>query len=78
MRVDIYGKETGCGFCEAAKIFCDMNGIKYTFHVVNATKLKVLENCTGREMRTVPQIFVDGEYVGGYRDFRKHAKLLLG
>ncbi|HLL20555.1 MAG TPA: glutaredoxin 3 [Kofleriaceae bacterium] len=59
-----------CGYCTAAQRFLDERGIKYE-HIDctgdQATR-KWLQEVTGRS--TVPQIFIDGQSIGGYDDMR--------
>ena len=60
----IYGKDD-CPFCEMAKEELSMRGIDLEFidlKEINKTAAEV----TGREVKTVPQIYYNGMYVGGY------------
>jgi len=60
----IYGKDD-CPFCEMAKEELSMRGIDFEFidlKEINKTAAEV----TGREVKTVPQIYYNGMYVGGY------------
>ena len=54
-----------CGFCNAAKRLLDKKGVAYLEIDVMAESGK-REEMTSRSggSRTVPQIFVDGEYLG--------------
>lgn len=71
MKIEIYGRD-GCPYCDHAKAACQNAGLPYTFHYVGreVTKDEVQTriNSTGatHEMKTVPQIFVDDKWVGGY------------
>lgn len=74
MKVEIYGKD-GCPYCVKAKEACENANIPYTYiNIVGpnsqATKADVQAriNALGHshEMRTVPQIFVDDKWIGGY------------
>tara|TARA_B100000530_G_scaffold336730_1_gene292418 strand:- start:3724 stop:3987 length:264 start_codon:yes stop_codon:yes gene_type:complete len=67
-EVEIY---TGvmCGFCTAAKRLLNEKGINYTEMDVTSQPGKrdeMIERTNGR--RTVPQIFIKGEYIGGCDD----------
>lgn len=62
----IYGKDD-CPFCEMAKEELSMRGIDFEFidlKQINKTAAEV----TGREVKTVPQIYYNGMYVGGYEE----------
>jgi ribonucleoside-diphosphate reductase alpha chain len=62
----VYGTNT-CPFCEMAKQELDMRGIPYEF--VNLKEIgKTAKEVTGRDVKTVPQIYLGGDYVGGYDD----------
>jgi glutaredoxin 3 len=67
MSVTIYTTST-CGYCVAAKNLLHRRGIAYEEVDVtgNAEKRAWLVQVTGR--RTVPQIFIRGEAIGGYDD----------
>jgi glutaredoxin 3 len=67
-RVLIYTKRR-CPFSEEALFFLDEKGIPY--HEVDITNdperlAEMIEAAGGEE--TTPQIFIDGEHVGGYED----------
>ncbi len=57
-----------CGFCSAARKLLQGKGINFTEINVtlNAALRREMINRSGR--RTVPQIFIDGQAVGGYDD----------
>lgn len=62
----IYGTNT-CPFCEMAKQEMDLRGIPYEF--VNLKEIgKTAREVTGRDVKTVPQIYLNGDYIGGYDD----------
>ena len=67
MSVTIY-TTSRCGYCVAAKNLLRRRGIPYEEIDVtgNAEKRTWLAQATGR--RTVPQIFIRGEAIGGYDD----------
>ncbi len=54
-----------CGFCHRARSLLDMKGVAYTGYDVDMTagaRKEMVERGGGR---TVPQIFVDGQPIGG-------------
>lgn len=66
--IEIYGKP-GCSFCESAKMLCEELHLDFTYKTmgVDYTKEQLLELVPG--VRTVPQIFVNNNLVGGYKEF---------
>ena len=66
--VTIWGRPS-CSFCERAKSLCDQYDLKYDYITIDGPeKLQELqEQVPG--VRTVPQIFWNGKYVGGYTEF---------
>ncbi|MEM8572498.1 MAG: glutaredoxin 3 [Pseudomonadota bacterium] len=67
-EVTIYTKPT-CGYCFAAKALLDSKGVSYTEIDVardRALLAEMVQRARGR--RTVPQIFVGEEHVGGFDD----------
>ena len=60
----IYG-HNDCPYCTMAKEELRILGI--TFEYVNLKEIgKSAAEVTGRDVKTVPQIYIEGEYVGGY------------
>lgn len=68
--VEIYGKPS-CGYCNQAKKLCEMYRVPYKYYdlSVNESLKETLIERMGSTPKTVPQIFVDGEYKGGYTEF---------
>lgn len=61
-----------CPYCVNAKQLLEKKGATYTEIVLdnNPTKQKeMLEKTNGK--RTVPQIFINGELIGGFDDLKK-------
>lgn len=68
MSLVIYGKPS-CGFCVKAKRFAEGRNLTYEYKDVTVqTFMDELKEAYA-EARSVPQIFVNGERVGGYQDF---------
>jgi glutaredoxin 3 len=59
-----------CNFCTAAKTLMNNKGIDYEERKIglNYTKEQLLEAVPNA--RTVPQIFLDEKYVGGYTELK--------
>ena len=66
-KVEIYSK-TNCSYCVMAMNFFDSKGIKYI--VYNADDPDIFQEMIKRnpQARTVPQIFIDNNLIGGYTD----------
>lgn len=70
MRTLVYGKND-CPFCTRAKEELELRGIPFDY--IDLQELgKTAAEVTGRsDVKTVPQIYIGGEYVGGYDDMMK-------
>ena len=57
-----------CPFCDRAKDLLDNRGIDYLSIDLTSSpdELEQLKERTG--MRTVPQIFIDDEFIGGFQE----------
>ena len=66
-KVEIYSK-TNCSYCVMAMNFFDSKGIKYD--VYSTDNPDVFNEMLKRNpsARTLPQIFIDDELIGGYTD----------
>jgi glutaredoxin len=69
----VYGKEN-CVFCKSATSLLDAKGIEYEY--VDIEELgKTAAEVTGRaDVRSVPQIYLDGKYIGGFNELVKHLR----
>lgn len=65
-RSIVYGKE-GCPFCQLAKDELTLRGIPYDYIDLQEVG-KTAAEVTGRKVKTVPQIYITGKYVGGYEE----------
>lgn len=66
--VEIYTKPT-CGFCFMAKRLLQTKGVAFTEVNISANpdrRPEMIDRAGGRT--TVPQIFIDGEHIGGCDD----------
>ena len=68
--VEVYGTKV-CPYCiQAKKLVGRKDWELKEYKVDEQTELREeMELRAGKPVRTVPQIFVDGKYVGGYTDF---------
>lgn len=65
----VYGKDT-CPYCKQAKQLLDQHNIAYRYVDVAKSDLSLSE-LVDRNVDTVPQVFVDGKYVGGFAELEK-------
>ena len=66
-NVEIYTK-SWCGFCKRAKAHLDRKGIAYREIDVTTDALREREMVQRSKRLTVPQIFIDGQHLGGSDD----------
>ena len=59
-----------CEWCDKSKEFLDEKGIKYT--VINSDKKFFGKLMKETKSTQVPQIIIDGEFIGNYQDLVKH------
>lgn len=63
----------GCPFCAKAKAMLDENGMDFEEIVLGQdATIRSVRAITGKE--TVPQVFIDGEYVGGSEELEAHLR----
>jgi glutaredoxin len=77
MKIEIYTKDK-CTFCTQAKKLIESKGWSYTENYIDdSTRDLLIEELTtriGSTPRTVPQIFIDDQLVGGYTELVKWVK----
>ncbi|ODT82313.1 MAG: glutaredoxin 3 [Pelagibacterium sp. SCN 64-44] len=66
-KVEIYTTPT-CPYCHAAKSLLADKGVDYTEISVLDPDLREAMTQRAHGRRTVPQIFIGGQHVGGYDD----------
>lgn len=73
MQIEVYSKEN-CPFCVKAKYLLDAKGLAYTEKKVgvDVTREELLEIAPAA--RTVPQIVIEGEVIGGYDQLENYFK----
>ena len=64
-RTIIYGKKD-CPFCAMAKEELKLRGMTYDYIDLQEIGKTAREVTGRRDVKTVPQIYIEGEYVGGY------------
>jgi len=72
MKAIVWSKNA-CPFCDQAKKLLGSRGIEFEERNLSAekwTKEQLLEAVPAA--RTLPQIFLDDNYIGGFTELRKH------
>jgi ribonucleoside-diphosphate reductase alpha chain len=69
-RSIVYSKKN-CPFCSMAMEELKLRGIPYD-KIDLADIGKTAAEVTGRKVKTVPQIYIGGKYIGGYEELMKH------
>jgi glutaredoxin len=71
MKALIWSRDA-CIYCENAKALLEREGIKYEERKIGVgwTKEQLLESVP--TAKTLPQIYLDGKYIGGFTELRKY------
>ena len=71
MKAIVWSKDA-CPFCDQAKALLTQRGIAFEERRIGSgyTREQLLEAVP--TARTVPQIFLDDEHIGGFTELRKH------
>ena len=71
MKAIVWSKYN-CPYCDQAKVLLTQKGIEFEERKVGDgyTKEDLLEAVPSA--RTVPQIFIDDELIGGFQELKKH------
>lgn len=75
----VYSRDN-CPFCDKALLVLADNGFDVRVHKVNVELsrdelLALIKAKTGNVITTVPQIFIEGRYIGGHDDLVAHLAL---
>lgn len=68
MQAEVYSKPN-CPYCVKAKQLLERRRVEFTETSAVDNREQLIERViasTGNPPKTVPQIYIDGEYVGGY------------
>ena len=72
MQVTVYSKPA-CQFCDKAKALLTQLKIEYTERVVTKDiSLEELFEELGKPVRTIPQIVIDENHIGGFNELREY------
>jgi ribonucleoside-diphosphate reductase alpha chain len=69
-RSIVYGIPN-CPFCQMAKEELKLRGVPFDYVDLKEVG-KTAAEVTGRKVKTVPQIYIEGQYVGGYEELMNH------
>ena len=71
MKATVWSKNS-CPYCLQAKALLESKGIEFEERNISAdwTREQLLEAVP--TARTLPQIFLDDNYIGGFTELRKH------
>ena len=76
-NVEVYSKKQ-CPFCDRAKLLLGSKGIDYREIDITDDEALTIEMVQRSRQRTVPQIFIDDEAIGGYDHLaRLHSQGIL-
>ena len=65
MKIEIYGAEW-CSYCKQAKALCESKSLDFDYiDIDDSANMRSLEERVGSKVRSVPQIFIDGQIVSG-------------
>ena len=79
-KIEVFTSST-CPYCTKAKKLLQMLNLEYTEHNVDDDfdgMCEELSTTFGKQIQTVPQIIINGHYIGGYTDLEavhKNGKL---
>lgn len=74
MNAIVYSKDN-CSFCVKAKMLLKQKRIGFVERKIDTQNSEDIERAKvemGREFKTLPQIFINDEYVGGFSDLAKY------
>lgn len=67
-KVEVYSADY-CPYCTKAKMLLTNKGVEFTEHDItndDEARVALVEKSGG--LRTIPQIFIDGQHYGGFTD----------
>jgi len=70
MEIVVYGTGKECAWCVRCCEYLEQSGKEYTYKNVREDD-DALEELKTQGFGSVPQVFIDGEHIGGYMELRK-------
>ena len=74
MKVEILGRPE-CGYCTRAVELCQEHRVPYTYTDIYDDQA-AMQRIMDIRANTVPQIWIDGEHVGGFRQLEERMEKL--
>ena len=69
-KVEVYSKQQ-CPFCDRAKSLLQSKGISYIEIDITDDEAHTLEMIQRSQQRTVPQIFIENDSIGGFEQLAR-------
>lgn len=80
MNIEVY-IENGCMYCEYVTDWLEYNNIKYNKNIIQYhNKKKILSFLTEKSkhrIKTLPQVFINNQYIGGHTEFLLKHNIIL-
>lgn len=70
IKVMLYSK-TGCSYCDKAKALLQSRGVPYEVVELTNNKDLIIKLVSQTGQNTVPYVFVNDEFIGGYQNLRE-------
>jgi glutaredoxin len=67
-----------CPYCDAAKKFFKDRNLAFSEINIDGDQVKIADLIKRTGHRTMPQIFIDGTFIGGYTDLQAKFKEITG
>ena len=74
MYVKLYGKKN-CPQCEQAKALLESKSLGYEY-IDLGSNIEAMQEAKAKGWRSVPQITIDNQHVGGYKELAAYIDLL--
>jgi len=70
--ITVYSKPN-CPYCDKAKYLLKSLGLQYEEKVVTKDlSVEELYEVLGKQVRTIPQIVIEKDHIGGYNELKEH------
>jgi len=70
--ITVYSKPN-CLYCEKAKYLLKSLGLQYEEKIVTKDlSVEELYEALGKQVRTIPQIVINKDHIGGYNELKEH------
>jgi glutaredoxin len=70
--ITVYSKPN-CPYCEKAKYLLKSLGLQYEEKIVTKDlSVEELYEALGKQVRTIPQIVINKDHIGGYNELKEH------